>query len=260
VEERLFAGLAAQAGLVWRLIGLRAALEGRRVELLARAAELAESRQRLIETQDAERRRLERDIHDGAQQHLVALAVNLRLAKTIATRSPERAALVLHAQADAAEAAIENLASLSRGIYPRLLAHEGLVPALRAAVASSPIPVSIEAVGVGRLPAPVETALYFCCLESMQNAAKHSGANRMSVQVRDDPDRWRATIVDDGSGFPQARIVGGDGGGGLANMRDRLDALGGIVTVTSMHGRGTTVAAEIEKRTAAVAPVPTTAG
>ena len=102
VEERLFAGLAAQAGLVLRLVGLRAELEDRHEELVARADELKASRERLIETQDAERRRLERDIHDGAQQHLVALTVNLRLAQTIAARSPERAARVLAEQADAA--------------------------------------------------------------------------------------------------------------------------------------------------------------
>ena len=134
VEERLFAGLAAQAGLVLRLVGLRAELEDRHEELVARADELKASRERLIETQDAERRRLERDIHDGAQQHLVALTVNLRLAQTIAARSPERVASVLAEQADAARVAIETLSSLSRGIYPRLLADEGLVPALRFAV------------------------------------------------------------------------------------------------------------------------------
>ena len=108
-----------------RLVGLRAELAARHDDLVARAAELRASRERLIETQDAERRRLERDIHDGAQQHLVALAVNLRLAETVATRSPERAARVLADQADAAREAIETLSQLSRGIYPRLLAERG---------------------------------------------------------------------------------------------------------------------------------------
>ena len=201
VEERLFAGLAAQAGLVLRLVGLRAELEDRHEELVARADELKASRERLIETQDAERRRLERDIHDGAQQHLVALAVNLRLAQTIAVRSPERAARVLAEQADAARVAIETLSSLSRGIYPRLLADEGLVPALRSAVATSPIPVTVEADGVGRLPAPVEAALYFCCMEAVQNAAKHSGARSVSVRLGEDQGRWRLTVTDDGAGF-----------------------------------------------------------
>lgn len=203
VEERLFAGLAAQAGLVLRLVGLRAELEDRHDDLVTRADELKASRERLIETQDAERRRLERDIHDGAQQHLVALTVNLRLAQTIAVRSPERAARVLSEQADAARVAIETLSSLSRGIYPRLLSDEGLVPALRSGVATSPIPVTINALGVGRLPAPVETALYFCCMEAVQNAAKHSGARSVSVHLGEEQDRWQLTIIDNGTGFDQ---------------------------------------------------------
>jgi signal transduction histidine kinase len=142
IEERLFSGLAAQAGLVLRLAGLRAELGARHAELAARADELRLSRERLIETQDSERRRLERDIHDGAQQHLVGLAVNLRLAEAVAARSPERAVKVLEAQSEAARAAIDTLTQLSRGIYPRLLAGEGMVPALRAALAISPIPRS----------------------------------------------------------------------------------------------------------------------
>ncbi len=137
VEERLFVGLAAQAGLVLRLVGLRAQLEDRHRELRARTRELEGSRGRVIEAQDAERRRLERDIHDGAQQHLVALAVNLRLAQVVAGRSPERATEMLAAQADAARLAIDMLSSLSRGIYPRMLAEHGLVAALRAGVAAS---------------------------------------------------------------------------------------------------------------------------
>ena len=238
VEERLFAGLAAQAGLVLRLVGLRAELEDRHQELVARADELKASRERLIETQDAERRRLERDIHDGAQQHLVALTVNLRLAQTIAARSPERVASVLAEQADAARVAIETLSSLSRGIYPRLLADEGLVPALRAAVSASSIPVAVESDGVGRLPAPVEAALYFCCMEAVQNAAKHSGGGRVTVRLGGDRARWRLTVNDDGAGFDPAQRRAAGAGAGLVNMRDRLDAVGGTVTVGSVSGHG----------------------
>ena len=156
---------------------LRAELESRLVELTARAEELRASRQRLVDAQDAERRRLERDIHDGAQQHLVALAVNLRLAETLAQRSPERADVLLAAQEQAAVDAIETLVHLSRGIYPRLLGGPragrrtrggGRRPA-RCPSRSSPR-------DVGRYPATVEAAAYFCCLEAVQNAAKHSGA------------------------------------------------------------------------------------
>ncbi|MDQ1670182.1 MAG: hypothetical protein QOE40_2243 [Actinomycetota bacterium] len=246
VEERLFTGLAAQAGLVLRLVGLRAQLGGRHEELLARADELKASRERLIETQDAERRRLERDIHDGAQQHLVALAVNLRLAQTVAARSPERAGRILAEQAGAARDAIETLSSLSRGIYPRLLSDEGLVPALRSAVATSAIPVTIQSAGAGRLPAPVEAALYFCCMEAVQNAAKHSGADSVTVRLDEDHGSSRLTVTDDGAGFDQALVQAAAAGAGLVNMRDRLDAVGGTVTVAST-GAGTTVTAVVAR-------------
>jgi signal transduction histidine kinase len=245
VEERLFAGLAAQAGLVLRLAGLRAELEGRHEELVARADELQASRKRLIETQDAERRRLERDIHDGAQQHLVALTVNLRLAQTIGVHSPERATEVLARQVEPARVAIETLTSLSRGIYPSVLSDDGLVTALRSAVGSSAIPVAIEAGDVGRLPASIEAALYFCCMEAVQNAAKHSGAGTVTVRLSEDEDRWRLVVADDGSGFDQSRVRADGGGGGLMNMRDRLDAVGGTVTFGSRSGEGTTVTAVV---------------
>ena len=265
VEERLFAGLAAQAGLVLRLVGLRAELQDRHEELVARADELMASRERLIETQDAERRRLERDLHDGAQQHLVALTVNLRLAQTIAVRAPKRAARVLSEQADAARVAIETLSSLSRGIYPRLLADEGLVPALRFAVATSPIPVTIDTVGLVRLPAPVEAALYFCCMEAVQNAAKHSGARSVSVEFGEDQGQCRLTIIDNGAGFDPGQALASGTGAGLVNMRDRLDAVGGTVTVESLFGMGTTVTAVVPRTEALVPgrtliPIPSQAG
>jgi signal transduction histidine kinase len=254
VEERLFTGLAAQAGLVLRLVGLRAELAARHDELVARADELRASRERLIETQDAERRRLERDIHDGAQQHLVALTVNLRLAETLSTRAPDRAARVLGEQADAARDAIETLSQLSRGIYPRLLVDEGLLPALRAAVATSAVPVVVETGDVGRLPAEAEAALYFCAMEAVQNAAKHAAATAVSVRVSrgdgtDGTDGMvRLTVHDDGAGFDPAASVAEGSGAGLANMRDRLDAVGGTVSVASRPGAGTTVTAEVPAR------------
>lgn len=250
VEERLFTGLADQAGLVLRLVGVRAELERRHVELLARAEELNASRERLIQTQDAERRRLERDLHDGAQQHLVALAVNLRLVQTVAARSPGRAARVLSEQADAARAAIETLSSLSRGIYPRLLSDEGLVPALRAAVAASAIPVNIEGGRVDRLPAAVEAALYFCCMEAVQNAAKHSRARAIAIQLREDEQAWGLTVTDDGTGFDAKQMIALDSGStGLTSMRDRLDSIGGTVSIES-SSVGTTVTAVIARSAA----------
>ncbi len=247
VEERLFAGLAAQAGLVLRWVALRAGLNNSRAELLVRSGELQASRERLIETQDAERRRLERDLHDGAQQHLVALTVNLRLAYTIVDGAPDRAAALLSAQAAAASTAIETLSALSRGIYPRQLADDGLDAALRSAVAGSALPVTVDTRGVSRLPAAVEAALYFCCIEAVQNAAKHSAAGTVAVRVSEDREACRLTVTDDGVGFDRDRAAVATGAG-LANMRDRLDAVGGTVEVTSLARTGTTVTATVPHR------------
>jgi signal transduction histidine kinase len=243
VEERLFTDLASQAGLVLRLVALRAQLEDRRHDLRARTLELESSRTRVIETQDAERRRLERDIHDGAQQHLVALAMNLRLAQLLGGRSPDRARHVLAEQVSAARLAIDTIASLSRGIFPQMLAEHGLLAALRSAAGTSSIPVSVEGEDVVRPPPLVEAALYFCCMEAVQNAAKHSGATRVTVRLDHAVGGWRLDVADDGSGFDQGMASGRDEGTGLMNMRDRLDAVGGRVTVSSEVGRGTTVSA-----------------
>jgi signal transduction histidine kinase len=247
VEQRLMAGLAAQAGLVLRLAALRAELEDRHAELVSRVGDLRASRDRLIAAHDAERRRLERDLHDGAQQHLVALTVNLRLAQTISRRSPERAAHLLAEQADAARAAIDTLTSLSRGIYPPLLAEQGLLAALRSAAATSSLQVTVDSTTTERPPAAVEAALYFCCTESVQNAAKHSGADSVSVRLADGAGRWRLSVADQGAGFDLQGTVASGTGVGLVNMRDRLDAVSGTLTVESGLGRGTTVTAEIPR-------------
>ncbi|MFI6676077.1 ATP-binding protein [Kribbella sp. NPDC050469] len=242
VEERLFAGLADQAGLVLRGARLRAELGRRFQELSTRAEELRISRQRLVDAQDAERRRLERDIHDGAQQHLVALAVNLRLAHTLAGRSPERADRLIAAQGPAATATIDTLISLSRGIYPSLLVDEGLVAALRTAISTSPVPVELHEVGTGRYSAEIEAAAYFCVLEALQNAAKHSSARSIRVELRGDPDRLTAIVGDDGSGIDPRTTASG---AGLANMRDRVEAVGGTLTIETAPGRGTIVEARL---------------
>jgi signal transduction histidine kinase len=234
--------LAAHAGLVLRSARLRAQLSVRLEELSARADELRASRERLIETQDDERRRLERDIHDGAQQNLVALAVNLRLADTLLHRSPARAAEVISQQSEAAQEAIDNLTQLSGGIYPALLADAGLVPALAAVAATSPLPVTLAADPTLRLPAGIAAALYFCCLEALQNAAKHSGATSVRVAIERTPDRVRMTVHDDGRGFTASDATTG---AGTANMRDRIDAVGGTLSITSAAGHGTSVAAEV---------------
>jgi signal transduction histidine kinase len=232
--------LVRQAGPVLRGARLRAQLELRRAELSARADELRGSRERLVDLQDEERRLLERDIHDGAQQHLVALAVNLRLAQTLAPRAPERADVILAGQVQAAVEAVDTLVQLSRGIYPRLLAERGLAPALRQAVVNSPVPVDVIPHGVRRLPTPVEAAAYFCCLEAVQNAAKHSGAAMIRVDLVDDAGYLQCVVEDDGAGF-DARTT--SEGTGLTNMRDRVEAVGGTLDVQPTPGVGTCIVA-----------------
>jgi signal transduction histidine kinase len=242
VEERLFTGLAAQAGLVLRLAGLRAELAARHDELAARTAELQLSRERLIAAQDEERRRLERNIHDGAQQHLVALAVNLRLVETVAAKDPERAADLVATQADAARAALETLSRLASGMYPPHLADAGLAIAIRNAVAASPVPVIVSDQLTRRDPEPVEAALYFFAMEAIQNAAKHAAASSITVDVSASNGETRVTVVDDGSGFV---VPAQPQGCGLLNMRDRIDAIGGVVSLDSSVDRGTCVSAAV---------------
>jgi signal transduction histidine kinase len=242
VEARLFTELANQAGLPLRGARLRAELVQRAAQLSARAEELRMSRERLVDAHDAERRRLERDIHDGAQQHLVALAVNLRLAQTLAQRSPGRAAEVLTEQDRAATETIQTLVDLSRGIYPRLLSEEGLPAALRTVMVTSPVPVQLTTHEVARYPANIEAAAYFCSLEALQNAAKHSGAQQVQVELRGEPDGLALIVEDDGLGFDSEVTTSG---AGLTNMRDRIESAGGTLTVNSSNGVGTRVEAHI---------------
>ena len=236
IEERLFAGLAAQAGLVLRGARLRTELELRASELSVRADQLRLSRERLVDAQDDERRRLERDIHDGAQQHLVALAVNLRLAATLAARSPERADTLLAAQEDAATEAVATLVRLSRGIYPPLLEEEGIAAALRSVIASSGREITVVDHTAGRYPVAVEAAAYFSCLEALQNAAKHAGANVIGVTLIGTAAGLQITVEDDGVGFDPATTAAG---AGLANIRDRVESVGGSLQTESAPGRGT---------------------
>ena len=238
VEERLFEGLAAQAGPVLRGARLRAELGQRLEELSARAEELRGSRERLVDVQDEQRRLLERDIHDGAQQHLVALAVNLRLAQTLAERTPDRAVQILSDQRLATTEAIATLDRLARGIYPPRLAEEGLVAALRSAVATSLIPVEVTTSDVDRYPADVEAAAYFCTSEAVQNAVKHSGASRIRVSVSGVDGTLRVLVEDNGTGFDAATVPSGSG---LSNMRDRIESVDGTFTLGSSPSGGARV-------------------
>jgi signal transduction histidine kinase len=242
VEERLFAGLATQASLVLRGARLRNELSQRLVELSQRAEDLRASRERLIETQDAERKRLERDIHDGAQQNLVALAVNLRLAQTLAARSSERAADVIAQQSEAAAHTIATLAELSRGMVPAVLAERGLVPALRVIADTSALQVRVLADDDVHLSAEVEAALYFCCMEALQNAAKHSGGANATISLGRTPLGVALTVTNDGDSFDPDRVVAG---AGLANMRDRIESVGGRLAMSAVQSGGTCLEVEL---------------
>jgi len=230
-EQKLIDDLAHQAGLVLRNVGLAA-------ELRNRVDELRSSRQRLVRAQDEERRRLERNLHDGAQQHLVALKVKLGLAQMLAAASPERARLtVVQLKADADEA-LETLRDLARGIYPPLLADKGLVAALESQGRKATMPVRVDAEGVERYAQDVEATVYFCVLEALQNVQKYAKASRVVVRLRGQEGELTFEIEDDGTGFDTATVTRG---AGLTNMVDRVEALGGNVDLTSAPGSGTRV-------------------
>jgi signal transduction histidine kinase len=227
-KEKLVRDLAAQAGLVLRNVRL--------------IEDLRASRQRLVAAQDEERRKLERNLHDGAQQQLVALAVQLRLAEQLAGRDPDKEREVLHGLQAMATDALEDLRDLARGIYPPLLADKGLPAALEAQARRSPVPVTIDGEGVGRYPQEVEAALYFCSLEALNNVAKYAQATSAAIRIRRAGGTLRVEITDDGIGFDPVTARNGTG---LRGMSDRLDAIGGRLEVTSSPGHGTTVAATV---------------
>jgi signal transduction histidine kinase len=201
-------------------------------------ADVAASRKRLVGAADSARQKIERDLHDGAQQQLVALRVKLELAREALETDPEEATELVAGLGPQVEEIIEEVRALARGIYPALLASDGLDEALRAAGQRSAIPVTIEADGVGRLPSETESAVYFCCLEAMQNVAKHgTGASRVTIEMHRDGE-LRFAVVDDGCGFLPDRAGTGSG---LTGMRDRLAAVGGELRVESTPGAGTRI-------------------
>jgi signal transduction histidine kinase len=243
VEEKLLFDLASQAGLVLRNVGLTD-------ELLQRLEELRASRQRLVTAQDDERRRLERDLHDGAQQHLVAIKVKLGLLETLATRDPEQARATVVELKHNADEALETLRDLARGIYPPLLADRGLAAALQSQARKATLPVTVDDDGIGRFPQETESALYFCTLEALQNVQKYAHASTATVHLSVDRGQLRVEVADDGCGYDP---VATKRGSGLTNMEDRLDSLGGTLHIESTPGLGTTLCATVRVSEAAPA-------
>ena len=241
----LLADLAAQAGPAIRAVTLDAALHARLHEIEVQAVELQESRGRIAIAQITERRRIERDIHDGAQQQLVGLAVRLRKAGELVGRPDEARAQLEAAGADL-EACIDGLRELARGIYPPVLTARGLAEALRAQVRTAPNEVIVRsstALDRDRPAAAVEVAAYFCCLEAIQNAAKHAPDARVDVRLDRTEHELLLEVSDDGPGFDVA--TPSPAGSGLLGMRDRIGAAGGSFELISMPGTGTTVRARI---------------
>jgi signal transduction histidine kinase len=222
--DQLMHDLASQAGLVLRNVLL--------------IEELRSSRRRLVAAQDEERRKIERNLHDGAQQQLVALAVQLKLARSILDRDPAKAGAMLDTLQGAANDALEDLRDLARGIYPPLLADKGLPAAIEAQARRAAVPVTVASAGLGRFPPDVESAVYFSCLEALQNVAKYANATSARVSLSDGSGELRFEVRDNGHGFdPRATSYGT----GLQGIADRLAALGGSLSVVSAPGDGTTV-------------------
>jgi signal transduction histidine kinase len=227
-KERLIRDLAAQAGLVLRNVGLIEALR--------------ESRRRIVAAQDERAKALERNIHDGAQQQLVALSVKLGLARRLGDGGPGPVDELLGQLQEDARLALEDLRDLARGIYPPLLADQGLAAALQAQARRSTVATTVESYGVGRYSQDVEAAVYFSALEALQNVAKYSQATHATVRLAQTDGIMSFEVQDDGVGFDPSSTGYGTG---LLGMRDRLEAVGGAVTVRSAPGSGTTVAGRV---------------
>jgi signal transduction histidine kinase len=235
-EAALAEHVASQAGLVVRNVRLTA-------ELRRTIDELRASRRRLIDAQDLERRKIERNLHDGAQQQLVALGVQLGLLERLARAVPDadRVTGAIPRLQEMLGGALEDLRDLARGIYPPLLADRGLAVALDAQARKAAVPTTVDADGIGRFDRQVEAAVYFCTLEALQNVAKYAAATATTVRLRSD-DGWLSFEVrDDGRGFEPDHASGS----GIQGMADRLDAIGGSLAIDSAPGAGTVVRGRI---------------
>lgn len=242
-DDRVLTELARQVGLALHNVQLDTALQASLDELRSTNDELRASRVRIVAAGDAERRKLERNLHDGAQQHLVALAVKLRLAKDSVVDDPADAEAMIDEIRGNLREAITELRSLAHGIFPPLLMSGGLGEALPAAAARAALPTATD-ITVGRHTQEVEAAVYFCCMEAMQNSGKHAGDGASAlVRVWEDADALRWEVTDDGPGFDPIDIAGE--GHGFVNMRDRMGSFGGTLEVVSAAGAGTTVRGHI---------------
>jgi signal transduction histidine kinase len=236
--QRLLARVGDRAAA--NLASINASLEADRRATLR---ELRASRRRTVEAVEEERRRLERDLHDGAQQRLIALRIHLGLAAERVAHEPQAGPHVLTELAQEAQEALDDLRQLVHHAHPPLLERDGLGAALQAAVAAAPAHAGLQAAGIGRQRPDIEEAIYFTCLEAFQNAAKHAGPHTtVTIHLHERAGRLCFQISDTGPGFDPCRR---HPRGGLANMRDRIGALDGELSIASTPTRGTTIAGSV---------------
>ena len=249
--DRLVAGIVHDAALRDQSEFVQAvasyaviALENQRLSAKVDSSvrELRESRARILIAGDRERHRIERDLHDGAQQRLVALRIQLELTEELLGTHPDHGLDKLHSLGEEIEKTLDEIRALARGVYPAQLAHRGLADALRAAALRLPMAAIVEPDGIGRYPQEVENAVYFCCLEAMQNASKHAPDAHSVTIILGGGDALVFEVRDDGGGFDDSAA---QEGAGLTNMRDRLAAIGGAVEIRSVLGRGTVVTGKV---------------
>ena len=236
--------LARQVGLALHNVQLDSALQRSLEDLQQANGDLRDSRLRIVAAGDSERRKLERNLHDGAQQHLVAMAVKLRLAEELVEDDPAEATKVIVELRDNLKDAIAELRALAHGIFPPLLSSGGLGEALPAAAGRAALYTSVDAAGIARYTPEIEATVYFCCLEAMQNAGKHAGEDaEIMIRVRHENQLLWFEVSDDGAGFDEKSSA--LAGHGFINMTDRLGAVGGRLSVHSALGEGTTIRGEI---------------
>jgi signal transduction histidine kinase len=246
-DQKRFIEAAGAAGLIrFRNAQLAA-------DLKASIADLAASRTRIVETADAERQRIEHSLHDGAQQHLVGMRLRLELAAELIQRDPEQGMRMLGDIGQQMDEALEEVRNLAKGVYPPLLPEHGLGEAIRSVNRRSPWPASLDVAGIGRYPEDIEAAVYFCCLEALQNITKHAGpAVGGAIRLWEDGERLHFEVSDEGAGFSEGGV---DPGQGVISMSDRIAAAGGAVSVRSRKGHGTTVRGSVPIATRVAAHV-----
>jgi signal transduction histidine kinase len=252
-DETVLAELARQVGLALHNVQLDSALQASLDEVRRQAEELRASRARIVAASNAARRQIERNLHDGAQQHLVALAVNLRLARQLADADPDTSKTMLDQLGHDLQEAVQQLRDLAHGIYPPLLMDRGLTEALSAAAGRAALSTEVQAADLGRFTPEVEAAVYFCVLEALQNAGKHAGEGATAaIRVWKEEGGLLFEVADNGAGFDSASRP--HLGAGFTNMSDRVGAIGGSISVQSAPGKGTKISGRIPVESEAPAP------